>query len=229
MRFDRYYQILVAISTVTAMAALWIGSIIHYGEWDGAAGMLDDARRYPDGVLAGGISELVMGACLTIAVIGLAALVRGRGSVFMRVSATILGVGITGHVLGGFFHLILVRIAQADVARADALRVLDSVVVLQTLYFALLAPFLLGLILLPAALWRARAVSWQPFTLILADLVLGPFLTGDKTPADRLWWSGPIVTITAYAWLAVGIARYRPDQAATAAAPPATPAVAAPA
>jgi hypothetical protein len=46
----------------------------------------------------------------------------------------------------------------------------QSVQDVQGIYFALVLPFLLGLVLTTAALWRARVVGWQPFALLLGDL-----------------------------------------------------------
>jgi hypothetical protein len=69
---------------------------------------------------------------------------------------------------------------------------------------------MLGMLLIPAALWRARIVSWIPLALIAADLIVVGRFTDSTTPASPLWWVDPAITIVAYGWLALGLAHYVP-------------------
>jgi hypothetical protein len=207
---DRTLRLVVAGSLTAGMAALWAGSIYHYGDAGASAStMIADAHAQPSAQIVNAVSYLMETILFTVAAIGLAALVRGRGRGFLLVACGVLAIGLPSHVVGATFHLTLDRLAGSSLPTQVQVDVLDSMTGLGEIYFLLVLPFMLGLILLNAALWRARVVSWQPFALLVGDIVFGTIVNGSHTPADWLWWVDPVVTIAAFAWLGVGVLRYR--------------------
>lgn len=216
-RSPRPYRALVgpALTSVALLAGivlLWAGSIVHYGGGDPSdpAALLADVRAYPDATLVKAAIDVGSMLCFLMAAIGLAAMVRGRGKTSTVGVAVLIGLGVPSHVLGASFFLTLTKVTAVGLAPQDELRVAAQLNDLQNLYFAGLVPFLLALLLLPAALWRARMVSWIPLALVALDLVVVGRFTGSTTPASPLWWIDPVITIGAYAWLAAGVLRYRP-------------------
>jgi hypothetical protein len=207
---DRTLRVTVATALTAGMAALWAGSMYHYGSAsDSAARTIADAQAFPEAQLVNAVSCLLETVLLTIAAIGLAAIVRGRGRTFLLAACGVLAVGLPSHVMGATFHLTLHGLATSSVPTALQVDVLEAVQGVGSLYFLLIVPFLLGLILLTAALWRARVVSWVPFAVLVADIVFGMTVNGSHTPADWLWWIDPVVTIAAFAWVGLGVIRYR--------------------
>jgi hypothetical protein len=210
---QRTLRLVTGTALTLGMAALWAGSIYHYGSADASpADMVADAQAHPGALLVNAVSSLVETVLFTIAAIGVAAIVRGRGRTFVLVACSVLAVGLPSHVMGATLNLTMHQLATSSVPTEVQVSVLDSVNGLGAVYFALIVPFLLGLILLTAALWRARVVGWQPFAILVADIVVGMTVNGSHTPSDWMWWIDPIVTIAVFAWLAVGLARYRADE-----------------
>jgi hypothetical protein len=210
-RTDRVLRIVVAIALTAGMAALWAGSIYHYGSASAsAATAVADAQKFPAAHLVNAVSDLLETVLFIIAAVGLAALVRGRGRTFLLAACGVLAVGLPSHVMGATFHLTMHGLATSTIPTAQQVHAVDAVQGLGAVYFLLILPFLLGLILLTAALWRARVVSWQPFAVLVADIAFGMTVNGPHTPADWMWWIDPIVTIAAFAWIGLGVIRYRP-------------------
>jgi hypothetical protein len=209
---DRTLRVVVAASLTAGMAALWAGSAYHYGDAGAsAASMVADVHAYPAAQLVNAVSLYVETVCFTIAAIGLAALVRGRGRTFLLVACGVLALGLPSHVMGATMQLTLHQLASSDLPVGLQVSVLESVQGLFGVYFALILPFLLGLVLLTAALWRARVVGWQPFAVLVADIALGMTVNGSHTPSDWMWWIDPVVTIAAFAWVGLRVLRYRGD------------------
>src|SRR5262245_25913346 len=103
---DRGLRAVVAFALVAGMAALWAGSIYHYGDAGAsAADMVADARAHPEAQLVNAVSYLLETMLFTIAAIGLAALVRGRGRRFVLVACGVLAVGLPSHAVGATMHL----------------------------------------------------------------------------------------------------------------------------
>ncbi|HET6939913.1 MAG TPA: hypothetical protein VFI19_14965 [Nocardioides sp.] len=209
----RTLRLVTGAALTLGMAALWAGSIYHYGSADAsAADMVADAQANPGAQLVNAVSYLLETMLFTIAAIGVAAIVRGRGRTFVLVACGVLAVGLPSHAMGATMHLTMRELATSSLPTDVQVSVVDSVNGLGAVYFALILPFLLGLVLLTAALWRARVVGWQPFAILVADIVVGMTVNGSHTPSDWMWWIDPIVTIAAFAWLAVGLGRYRADE-----------------
>jgi hypothetical protein len=207
---DRPLRVTVAATLVAGMAALWAGSIYHYGDaGSSAAATVADAQAHPEAQIVNAVSYLLETSLFIIAAIGLAAIVRGRGRTFLMVALGVLAVGLPSHALGAGFHLQLHGLATSSIPTATQVQVVHQLESAQGVYFLLVLPFLLGLVLMTAALWRARVVSWQPFALLLGDLVVGTVLNGNHTPSDWMWWIDPIVTTAAFVWLGIGVLRYR--------------------
>jgi len=209
----RTLRLVTGTALTLGMAALWAGSVYHYGSADASpADLVADARANPGAQLVNAVSYLLETILFTIAAIGVAAIVRGRGRTFVLVACGVLAVGLPSHVMGATLHLTMHELATSSLPTDVQVSVLESVDGLGAVYFALIVPFLLGLILLTAALWRARVVGWQPFAILVADIVVGMTVNGGHTPSDWMWWIDPIVTVAAFAWLAVGLVRYRADE-----------------
>jgi hypothetical protein len=223
---DGPLRVTVATALTAGMAALWAGSMYHYGSaGDSAATMIADAQAFPEAQVVNAVSYLLETILFNIAAIGLAAIVRGRGRTFLLVACGVLAVGLPSHVMGATFHLTLHGLATSSVPTPLQVDVLETVQGVGSLYFLLVMPFLLGLVLLTAALWRAGVVSWVPFAVLGADTVLGMTVNGSHTPADWMWWVDPVVTIAAFAWIGLGVIRYRAaDERAVEAATEAHPA-----
>lgn len=207
---DRALRVIVAASLTAGIVALWAGSMYHYGDSGAsAASMVADAQAHPSAQLVNAVSYLLETIAFTIAAVGLAAIIRGRGRTFLLAACGILAVGLPSHVMGATMHLTMHGLATSTVPTHLQVTVVDQLQGLGAVYFGLILPFLLGLVLLTAALWRARVVGWQPFALLLGDIVFGMTVNGSHTPSDWMWWIDPILTITAFAWMGVGVVRYR--------------------
>jgi len=217
-------RVLVGTVLVLGMVLLWAGSVVHYGDGNASdpAAMLADVHAYPTANLVKAVIGVASMLCFLVAGVGLSAMVQGRGRPATVGVTILLALGAVSHLLGASVIMFLVRVTAVGMAPSDELTVTTQLVELQGIYFFGLIPFLLALLLLPAALWRARMVSWIPFALIAADVtVIGQF-TGDVTPASVLWWIDPVISIAAYTWLAAGIIRYYPTSESTPASAPFT-------
>ena len=225
-RSPRRYRALVGMALFAGMVLLWAGSVIHYGAGDpnDPAALIADVRAYPGATVAKAVTDVASTLAFLLGAIGLVAIVRGRGRIFTIGVAVLLGLGVPAHVLGASFFLTAAKISQAGLPAPQEIRVVTELAGLQDAYFAALVPFLLAVLLIPAALWRARIVSWIPLALIAADLIVVGRFTSSVTPSSPLWWADPIITIVAYGWLALGVARYVPrdDRAPLSAAEPVT-------
>jgi hypothetical protein len=212
-RSPRPFRVLVGVALLAGMVLLWTGSVIHYGNGDpnDPAALLADAHAYPGAAVAKAVTDVASTLAFLLGVIGLVAIVRGRGRAVTIGVAMLLALGVPAHVFGASFFLTVAKISQADLPAPVELRVVTELAGLQNLYFAALVPFLLAMLLIPAALWRARIVSWIPLALIAADLIVVGRFTSSTTPSSPLWWVDPAITIVAYGWLAVGVARYVPS------------------
>jgi hypothetical protein len=207
---DRPLRVIVAAALPLGMVALWAGSIYHYGDASTAApAVVADAQAHPAAQLVNAVSVFAETILFTIAILGLVALVRERGRTFLLAACGVLAVGLPSHVVGGTYALMLHQLATSSLPTATQVDVLEAVEGLGGVYFALIIPFLLGLVLLTAALWRARVVSWQPFALLLGDIVFGTFFTSGTSPSYWLWWVDPIVTVASFAWIGVALVRGR--------------------
>ena len=215
----RPLRFIVAAALPLGMAALWAGSVYHYGDASASASaVIADAQAHPSAHLVNAVGCLAETILFTIAIIGLVALVRERGRTFLLAACGVLAVGLPSHAMGATWDLLLHQLATSSLPTATQVDVVKAVEGVSGVYFALIVPFLLGLILLTAALWRARVVSWQPFALLLGDIVFGMFFTTGTTPSYWLWWVDPIVTIAAFAWIGVALVRGR-DEVASAPEP----------
>jgi hypothetical protein len=192
------------------MAALWAGSIYHYADTSSAAAWVADTVAHPDAAVVNAATYLAEAVFVLVAAIGLAGVVRGRGRTFLLAALGVLAVGLPSHAIGATADLVVRAVVTSGVPVAHQVAVVQSVQDVQGLYFALVMPFLLGLVLTTAALWRARVVGWQPFALLLGDLVLGQVVQ-TAGPSEWAWWISPIITIASFAWLAVGVLRYRTE------------------
>jgi hypothetical protein len=210
---NRGPRVLAAVGLVGGMAALWAGSIYHYADTSTAAAWVADTAAHPDAAVVNAATYLAETVFFLLAAIGLAALVRGRGRTFLLAALGVLAVGLPSHAIGATADLVVRAVATSGVPAAHQVAVVQSVQNVQGLYFALVLPFLIGLVLTTAALWRARVVSWQPFALLLGDLVLSQVIH-PAGPSAWTWWISPIITIASFAWLAVGVLRYSPEQRA---------------
>jgi hypothetical protein len=218
---DRALRVVVAVALFLGMAALWAGSIYHYGDAAaGPAAAVADAHANPTAQTVDFVSYLLETILFTIAAIGLAAIVRGRGRTFLIAACGVLAVGLPSHAVGGTLSLTMHQLVTSSLPVPLQVQVVEQVKGIMAVYFALIIPFLLGLILLTAALWRARVVSWQPFALLVADIVGGVFLNGKHTPSDWMWWIDPVVTLAAFAWLGVGVLRYKSSEREVSVEPP---------
>jgi Domain of unknown function (DUF4386) len=218
----RPYQALAGAALLAGMVLLWTGSVIHYGQGDpnDAQALLADAHAYPGANLAKAATDVASMTCFLLGGIGLAAIVRGRGRGATITAVVLLALGAPSHVLGASFWLTLIKVTNAGLTTGEETRVATQLINLVNIYFLGLIPFLLALLLIPAALLRARIVSWIPLALIACDLIIISRFTDSTTPSSPLWWLDPLITITAYGWLAYGIARYQPtDQSPPVGAP----------
>lgn len=226
-RSSRLYQSLVGAALLAGMVLLWTGGAVHYGQGDPSDphALLADAHAYAGANLVKAAVDIASMMCFLLAGIGLAAIVRGRGRAFTISSVVLLALGVPSHVLGASFWLTLTKVTSAGLTPGEEIPVAEQLIKLLNLYMIGLIPFLLALLLLPAALWRARMVTWIPFALLAGDLVVVNQFTDSTTPDSILWWVDPVIAVTAYAWLAYGIARYRPasDPARGVAPTPAEP------
>jgi hypothetical protein len=206
----RTLRVIVAVALPLGMAALWAGSIYHYGDASStASAVIADAQAHPGAQLVNAVSCFLETILFTIAMVGLVALVRERGRTFLLAACGVLAVGLPSHVVGGTFSLILHQLATSSLPTATQVQAVKATEGAMGVYFALIIPFLLGLVLLTAALWRARVVSWQPFALLLGDIVFGTFFTSGTSPSYWLWWVDPIVTIASFAWIGIALVRGR--------------------
>jgi hypothetical protein len=208
----RLYQALVGAALLAGMVLLWTGGVIHYGHGspNDPQALLADAHAYTGANLAKAAIDIASMTCFLLAGIGLAAIVRGRGRAFTIGVVVLLALGVPSHVLGASFQLTVTKLTSSGLTPDDEVRVAEQLIKLLNVYAIGLVPFLLALLLLPAALWRARMVTWIPLALIAGDLIIVNQFTDSTTPDSLLWWLDPIIAVTAYGWLACGIARYRP-------------------
>lgn len=211
---NRISRVLVGAALLAGMVLLWTGSVIHYGPANGTepAALIAEVQAHHGALVARAATDIASMACFLLGAIGLVAIVRGRGRRFAVATAVVMALGVPSHVLGASYLLFLTRVASADIATADQAEVVGEFAALQNLYFVGLVPFLLGLVLIPVTLWRARAVSWIPLALLVLDLVVIGRFTGSTTPSVPLWWIDPVVAIVVFGWLAIGVARYRPAE-----------------
>ena len=154
IRSPRLYRTLTGSALLAGMVLLWTGGVIHYGQGDlnDPATLLADVRAYPGATLAKAATDIASMACFLLAAIGLAATVRGRGRTFTVAVALLLGLAVPSHVLGASYLLTLTKVTNANLAAADETRLVSELATLQNVYFLSLVPFLLGMLLLPAAL-----------------------------------------------------------------------------
>ena len=208
----RPYQALIGAALLAGMVLLWTGSVIHYGQGspNDPQALLADAHAYPGANLTRAATDIASMTCFLLGGIGLAAIVRGRGRGATIPAVVLLALGVPSHVLGASFWLTVIKVTNAGLTAAEETRVARQLIDLANIYFLGLIPFLLALLLIPAALWRARVVSWIPLALVAGDLIVVNQFTGSFTPNSLLWWLDPLITVTAYGWLAYGITRYRP-------------------
>ena len=217
-RTDRPLRAIVAAALPLGMVALWAGSIYHYGDASAtASATVADAQAHPGALLVNAVSTFAETILFTVAMVGLVALIRERGRTFLLAACGVLAIGLPSHVVGATLDLTMHGLATSSIPTATQVEVVKAVEGVGGVYFALILPFLLGLVLLTAALWRARVVSWQPFALFLGDIVFGTFFTTGTSPSYWLWWVDPIVTIAAFAWIGVAVLRGGREVATTSA------------
>lgn len=208
---DRVARLTVAVSGVAGMGMLWAASIVHWGDSNAtAAEMVADAHAHSSAMLVAGALNLGSMVAFLVMTVGIVAMVRGRGRTFTIVAATIFAAGCPSHVLGGIWELIGSRLAHAGMSPEDEVKAVQSLHELAGLYFAWIVPFLIGLVLLLAAMWRARVVNWGPLALLLIDLFVISWFTTGTSPSQPIWYVDVVITVAAFVWLAVGIVRYRP-------------------
>jgi hypothetical protein len=207
---DRAPRILAAVGLAGGMIALWAGAVYHNGDVSTSAAMLADAAAHPTAPLVQAGTFIAETVFFTLAAIGLAGVVRGRGRAFLLSALAVLAVGLPSHAIGATAGLAVRATALSGIPHQQQVAVVDSLANVQGFYFGLVPVFLLGLVLTTASLWRARVVGWQPFALLLGDLVVGQVLFGDSAQSSWQWWVSPVVTVSAFVWLAIGILRYRP-------------------
>jgi hypothetical protein len=211
-RMDRSFnlaRIPAAASLVAGMALIWVSPIVHWAPTEPASAILADAQVHRAAYVVGAATDIASMICFGIAGVGIAAIVSGRGRTFALIAAAVMVLGLPSHVFGGVSKLVVVGLTESGVSPDVQAQILDELMALQSVYFALIVPFLLAMLLLPAALWRARAVTWVPLAMMLMDLFVVSQFTSSTTPSDWLWWIDPLVTVTAYGMLAVGLLRYR--------------------
>jgi hypothetical protein len=197
---------------------LWAASIVHWGDSSAStAEIVADAHAHSSAMVVAGALNLGSMVAFLVMTVGLVGMIRGRGRTFTIVAATLFAAGCPSHVLGGLWELIGSRLAQAGLSPEDEIKAVESLHHLAGVYFAWIVPFLLGLVLLLGAMWRARVVSWGPLALLLADIVVVGQFTSSSTPSHPLWYVDVVITVVAFAWLGVGIVRYRPEQVPAAA------------
>lgn len=156
-----------------------------------------------------------MAIFMGFALLGLVAVVRGRGRVAVIAAAVVTSAGLPAHAVGAAFNLVAVQLLYSGLSVADQVRAITPIYNnVGPVYFIGLVPYLVGLFLVPAAMWRARMVSWAPLALLVVGFAYQTFI-GDPSSNSVLRGLEPVIPIAAYAWLGLGYLRYRPASAST--------------
>jgi hypothetical protein len=199
---------LVAAASLTAAVALMAVTAVADPAIEEGAGLADSIRNAAASVTIAALATIALAVLLAVGVVALLLVVRGRGR-WLIVAASLLTVlGAPGFILDATIELSMLDLARSDL---DAAAVASVAAVLEggtaeTLAFLGILMVWVGLLLLPASLWRAGLIpAWLAALLLLATLVEPPahrlkaahivvhlvLLAGYAAAAHLLWRAGP--------------------------------------
>ena len=198
----------IAASLIAAWTTVWLGAVAAPDSWSSPEAALAVAARNPTGLQVYAVASVTYGVLFVPALLGLIALVRGRGVVLTRLAVGMIVIGLFGHCFEAAETLVLVATAQS----LDSVRALTALTPVFTALdplTPLIAGFILGVPLLLAALWRAGLTSRWALLVLLASFPLG-FL-GASQPFSPAWILGAALAEASVVWAALNIARGRPS------------------
>ena len=196
---DNFRRTLAGICCFAAPLALLAGLLVHPGESDG--GLIGSVAQHPGRVQAASLLIVASSILFVPALVGLLALVRGRGVVLAHLGVALTITGALGHAVFAGFQIVLVAAVQGGVDRAQLAALVegtpDAGFVAVMLMFMI--GFFPGLLLIAAALWRSRAVPvWASVALV--GLVISDFVPLGGPVAAA---AGPVLGVSGFA--AVGV------------------------
>ncbi len=137
------------------------------------------------------------------AMVLIAGLARGRGSVLLPIACMLVLIGAAGHAAESTMNMLLTAIASIPADAAAKAKVLDDSTGLIAPVLMLAVIFDLALIVFAGAAWRSRLTSFWPLVLVVVGGVAGNF-----GPSNQAFQLVPLAALTVgVAWIAVGIVR----------------------
>ena len=198
----------IAVSLIAAWTTVWLGAVAAPDPWTSPEAALAVAERNPTGLQMYALASVTYGVLFVPALLGLIALVGGRGVALTRLAVGMIVIGLFGHCFEAAETLALVASAQG-LESADALAALRPVFAALDPFTPLIAGFILGVPLLLAALWRAGLTSRWPLLALLVSFPIG--VLGASQPFSPVWILGTALAEASVVWAAVDIARTRPS------------------
>lgn len=197
----------VAAATLTVAVALMAVTAVADPAIEEGAGLAESTRNAATSVTIAGVATIALAVLLAVGVVTLLLVVRGRGRWPIVAAALLTVLGAPGFILDATIELSVLDLARSDL---DAAAVTAVAAVLdggtaEALAFLGILMVWLGLLLLPAGLWRAGVVpGWLAALLLLATFVEPPahrfkvahivvhlvLLAGYTLLAQRLWQAG---------------------------------------
>ena len=175
---DNFRRTLAGLCCFAAPMALLLAFLVHPGA--APEDLVATVAAEPGRIQASALLTLLTALLFVPALIGVLRVLRHRGVVLGHLAVALSIIGVIGHAVFAGFQIILSFALESGVDEAALASMVEGtpsigfVVVLLTF----LVGFLLGMLLLAAALWRSRSVPvWVPFglvALVVADLAPVP-------------------------------------------------------
>lgn len=176
---DTFRRVVVGVSLIGAMVALFASDLVIPGQGDGNAELLAGVAGDRGGWLASDLLLLISTILFVPAVLGVLHLVRDRTPVLGHIAAAFGVLGALGH-MGFVTYALVVYEASAAGSPGEMAALLDrldegaSVVLLP-----LIMSFAISLLLMAIALYRARVVPRWVMLLVIAAFVIELGAPGD--------------------------------------------------
>ena len=194
----RFRKAVAGVSLIGAPLAGFVSCLPDSSEGTGVSGaaLYATLKAHAAGIHTSGLVFMISAVLTVPMALGLAHLLRQRGSILGHLGAVALCLGAFGHFGYGFWQ-VLVSTTPLTGARDDVIATLDRV----SHTGLILLPFFLcvdlGIVLLSAGLLRAHVVpSWAPWTAIaimVADTVVQSSDLSSPWPVTALWGALAIV------------------------------------
>lgn len=171
---DNFRRTLAGLCCFAAPTALLLAFVVHPGARN--EDLVATVAAEPGRIQASALLTLLTALLFVPALIGILRLLRRRGVVLGHLAVALSIIGVIGHAVFAGFQIVLSFALESGVDEAALAAMVEGTpsIGFSVVLLTFLAGFLLGMLLLAAALWRSGSVPvWAPFglvALVLADL-----------------------------------------------------------